>query len=50
MLLGFNIYRKEKTSVVKLASPGMDGAALTGCKMEVFFWDLVSGGLLEDQI
>jgi hypothetical protein len=23
----------------------MDGAALTGCKMEVFFWDLVSGGL-----
>jgi hypothetical protein len=26
----------------------MDGAALTGCKMEVFFWDLVGrsfGGL-----
>jgi len=26
----------------------MDGAALTGCEMEVFFWDLGSGGLLED--
>jgi len=22
----------------------MDGAALTGCEMEVFFWDLGSGG------
>jgi hypothetical protein len=28
--------------------PGMDGAALTGCEMEVFFWDVGSGGLLED--